>query len=263
MSTQWLRLWHDMPNDPKWRTISRISGQPIALVQAVYLHLLVDASRNVTRGHVTVTAEDLSSALDVTEDAIKAIQDAMQGRVLDGNKLSGWDGRQPKREDPGNEETGAKSAAERKREQRQRQREAKELSGSQPVSRQCHDESRNVPLDKDKDTDKPTSLRSVGESSRDTGDGLASLTTFNRRGLTWRKHNRQAWIWRPKSIASLPTTKPDAKPVPTCKPGRLNSANGCSTSSSSTPTGSASPTPRSEPQTVQAQMLAAPPQPTQ
>ncbi|WP_156183942.1 hypothetical protein [Chromobacterium sp. LK1] len=178
MSNQWLRLWHDMPNDPKWRTISRISGQPIALVQAVYLHLLVDASRNVTRGHVTVTAEDLSSALDVTEDAIKAIQDAMQGRVLDGNKLSGWDGRQPKREDPGNEETGAKSATERKREQRQRQREAKERLGSQPESRQCHDESRNVPLDKDKDTDKPTSLRSVGESSRDTGDGLTVPDDF-------------------------------------------------------------------------------------
>lgn len=172
MSNQWLRLWHDMPNDPKWRTISRVSGQPIALVQAVYLHLLVDASRNVTRGHVTVTAEDLSSALDVTEGAIMAIQDAMQGRVLEGNKLSGWDGRQPKREDPGNEETGAKSATERKREQRQRDKEAKERSAEKLESRQCHDESRNVTTDKDKDKNKPTSLRSVGESSRDTGDGL-------------------------------------------------------------------------------------------
>jgi hypothetical protein len=67
MSNQWLRLWHDMPNDPKWRTISRISGQPIALVISLYVHLLVDASRNVTRGHVDVTTEDLASALDVTE----------------------------------------------------------------------------------------------------------------------------------------------------------------------------------------------------
>ncbi|MBK0415217.1 hypothetical protein JD974_12455 [Chromobacterium haemolyticum] len=168
MSNQWLRLWHDMPNDPKWRTISRISGQPIALVQAVYLHLLVDASRNVTRGHVTVTAEDLSSALDVTESEVLAIQDAMQGRVLDGKKLSGWESRQPKREDSGDEQTGAKSATERKREQRQREKEAKELS----KSRQCHDESRNVTLDKDTDKDKPTSLRSVGEGARDTCEGI-------------------------------------------------------------------------------------------
>lgn len=178
MSNQWLRLWHDMPNDPKWRTISRLSGQPIALVQAVFLHLLVDASRNVTRGHVTVTPEDLSSALDVTEGEILAIQEAMQGRVLNGNRLSGWAGRQPKREDSGNENTGAKSAAERKREQRQREKEAKELSGSQPESRHCHVESRNVPLDKDTDKDKPTSLRSVGEGARDSCDGLAVPDDF-------------------------------------------------------------------------------------
>ncbi|OQS33006.1 hypothetical protein [Chromobacterium haemolyticum] len=176
MSNQWLRLWHDMPNDPKWRTISRLSGQPIALVQAVFLHLLVDASRNVTRGHVTVTPEDLSSALDVTEGEILAIQEAMQGRVLDGNKLSGWEGRQPKREDSGNEKTGAKSAAERKREQRQREKEAKECSESQAESRHCHDASRNVPLDKDKD--KPTSLRSVGERARDSCDGFAVPDDF-------------------------------------------------------------------------------------
>ncbi|EFE0806000.1 phage replisome organizer, partial [Escherichia coli] len=75
MANAWLRLWHDMPNDPKWRTIARVSGQPIATVMAVYIHLLVSASRNVTtchgvslRGHIDVTTEDLASALDVTED---------------------------------------------------------------------------------------------------------------------------------------------------------------------------------------------------
>ncbi|EEY1988416.1 phage replisome organizer, partial [Escherichia coli] len=40
MANAWLRLWHDMPNDPKWRTIARVSGQPIATVMAVYIHLL-------------------------------------------------------------------------------------------------------------------------------------------------------------------------------------------------------------------------------
>lgn len=136
----WLRLWHDMPNDPKWRTIARISEQPISLVISVYVHMMVDASRNVTRGHTDVTNEDLASALDVTEQAIEAIRGAMQGRVLDGDILSGWESRQPKREDVGNAETGAKSAAQRKREQRERQKAAE----FDVESSECHEESHEV-----------------------------------------------------------------------------------------------------------------------
>lgn len=164
MSNHWLRLWHDMPNDPKWRTITRISGQPISLVQATYLHLLVDASRNVTRGHATVTLEDLASALDVTEDAIQSILDAMQGRVLDDMYLLGWEKRQPKREDAGNEQTGAKSPAERKREQRAREKEASDTALNHDLSRdvtQCHDASRDVTTDKEEirgDISKPDGL---------------------------------------------------------------------------------------------------------
>ncbi len=146
MANNWLRLWHDMPNDPKWRTIARASKQPLALVQAVYLHLLVDASRNVTRGVTTVTVEDLASALDADEPQIEAILGAMQGRVLDGDRLSGWEARQPAREDLGDPQTGAKSAAQRKREQRERARK----QVPQPA---CHDVSRNVTTDKDKDTE--------------------------------------------------------------------------------------------------------------
>ncbi|WP_025118830.1 MULTISPECIES: DnaT-like ssDNA-binding domain-containing protein [unclassified Serratia (in: enterobacteria)] len=147
MANSWLRLWHDMPNDPKWRTIARLSGQPVALVQATYLHLLVSASQSVTRGHADVTHEDLASALDVTERDIGQILEAMQGRVLDGKDLTGWKKRQVKREDSGNPETGAKSAAERKNAQRERQRLAKEKEAR-------HNASRNVTPDKDKDKDK-------------------------------------------------------------------------------------------------------------
>lgn len=146
---EWFRLWHDMPNDPKWRTVARTSGQPISLVLSVALHLMVDASRNVTRGHVTVTAEDVASALDVTDEAIEAIFKAMQGRVLDGDRLSGWEKRQPKREDAGNPDTGAKSAAERKQAQREREKKAREAAGSGDG----HGASRNVTLDKDTDKD--------------------------------------------------------------------------------------------------------------
>lgn len=150
MANQWLRLWHDMPNDPKWRTIARISCQPISLVKAAYLHLLVDASQNVTRGHATVTHEDLASALDVTEDAISAVLEAMQHRVLDGMRLLGWEIRQPKREEYASGESTAKSPAERKAEQRQREKLAKENKNIT----QSHGESRNVTTDKDKEEDK-------------------------------------------------------------------------------------------------------------
>lgn len=145
MSNQWLRLWHDLPTDPKWRTISRISKQPISLVISVYVTLLCDASQNVTRGHADVTAEDIASQLDVTDDEIHSILDAMQDRVLEGKKLKGWDKRQPKKEDQGSE-SGARSAAERKRAQREREKNNQEF--------ECHDTSRNVTTDKDKDKDK-------------------------------------------------------------------------------------------------------------
>lgn len=150
MANQWLRLWHEMPNDPKWRTIARASSRPISLVQALYLHLLVDASRNVTRGHATVTPEDLASALDVTEEDVTPVLAAMQGRVLDGMRLLGWDARQPKREDSGDETTGVKSAAQRKKEQREREKLARDSSDGT----HGHEVSRTVTLDKEKDKEK-------------------------------------------------------------------------------------------------------------
>lgn len=172
-TNSWLRLWHDMPNDPKWRTVARVSKQPISMVISVFVHLMVDASRNVTRGHASVTPEDLASALDCEEQQIEAILFAMQGRVLDGMRLCGWDVRQPKREDSGDPERGVMSAAERKRAQRQREKDAIKNApaesdvttrddGAQAVS---HAASREVTLDTDTDKSISPSLRS-GESAR-------------------------------------------------------------------------------------------------
>lgn len=99
-SNPWLRLWVDMPNDPKWRTIARVSKQPISTVLAVYLHILVSASNANERGRTQdVCSEDVASALDVDTEQVDAIMAAMQGRVLDGDVVSGWAKRQPGRED--------------------------------------------------------------------------------------------------------------------------------------------------------------------
>ncbi|VVP56925.1 DnaT-like ssDNA-binding domain-containing protein [Pseudomonas fluorescens] len=161
----WLRLWHDMPNDPKWRTIARKSGRSISEVMAVYCHLLVMASSNSDRGHVDgITCHDMSrenvtnvtnvtcheinliegisTALDLEIEHVEAILFAMQGRVLDGSLMTGWESRQPKREDVGGNETGAKSNAQRKREQREREKNSKAEKTKNDMSRsvtQCHD----------------------------------------------------------------------------------------------------------------------------
>lgn len=203
----WLRLWHDMPNDPKWRTIARVSGQPIALVQAMYLHLLVDASVNVTRGHVTVTKEDIASALDVTDEQVEAVFSAMQGRVIDGDKLTGWEGRQPKREDTGNPETGAKSAAQRKREQRERERNSKAENPKNDTSRPVTKSHDRLDTDKSKELHTHTaqdkfSLHDAWEPDPKTftavlfRNGMANQTFEADQLLEFRSY----WISRPDDL---------------------------------------------------------------
>lgn len=89
-----------MPADPKWRTIARVSGQRIGDVIAVYIHILVCASNANERGRTqSFSAEDVASALDMESADVTRIIDAMQGRVLEGDVVRGWDKRQVVRED--------------------------------------------------------------------------------------------------------------------------------------------------------------------
>ncbi len=89
-----------MINDPKWRTIARISQQKIGDVIAVYVHMMTCASNATERGRTEGWCdEDVATALDIDTDQVAAICQAMQGRVLDGDRLAGWEKRQPLRED--------------------------------------------------------------------------------------------------------------------------------------------------------------------
>lgn len=147
MSNQWLRLWHEMPNDPKWRTISRASGQTISSVIAVYIHVLIIASNATERGRTqNICSEDLASALDLESEQIDAILFAMQGRVLDGDVVSGWTKRQVNREDGSAER--AKQWREAKKEAAKTQSNAVERSRTQS---NATDRSRTPDKDKDKD----------------------------------------------------------------------------------------------------------------
>jgi|ERR1035437_5372732 hypothetical protein len=124
MANPWLRLWADMPNDPKWRTIARVSNQEISRVMSVYLHMLVCASNATERGRTQGWCdEDIATALDIETDDVIVIREAMQGRVLDGDYLIGWEKRQPLRED---------GSADRGKAFRERQKQEKEEVKTQP-----------------------------------------------------------------------------------------------------------------------------------
>lgn len=99
--SQWVRLWDDMPTDPKWRVVARRSGRPLSEVLAVFVFMMTNAGANATeRGRLlNWSDEDVGAALDIDAEHVEAIRSAMQGKTLDGDCLSGWERRQPKRED--------------------------------------------------------------------------------------------------------------------------------------------------------------------
>ena len=132
---EWVRLYHDMPPDPKWRVIARKSGQRIGDVLAVFCFVLTNASANgADRGRLNnLSPEDVGAALDLEEQDVKDILDAMEGRVIAADRLIAWDARNPKRED---------DSADRVRRHRVTQRNAGVTQ-------------RNAP-DKEEDTEKET-----------------------------------------------------------------------------------------------------------
>lgn len=111
----WFRLWGDMANDPKWRTIARVSKQRIGDVISVAIHMMTCASNADQRGHIEGWCdEDVATALDIDTEQVTAIRTAMQGRILAGEYMSGWEKRQPKREDEGGKERVAEHRAAKK-----------------------------------------------------------------------------------------------------------------------------------------------------
>lgn len=154
--TDWVRLWHDMPTDPKWRVIARKSGQPLATVIATFTMLMVEASRAADRGCVAgFRCEEAAAALDVDDADVSAIIDAMQGRVIIEARLSGWDRRQPKREDDG---AAARKAAWKERQSAKRN--AAERSGT-------HGNASDT--DTDTDTEEPEATASGPAAPVETG----------------------------------------------------------------------------------------------
>lgn len=99
--TDWLRLWHGAPTDPKWRTVARRSGSRPGDVWAIVAVLMDRASQAPDRGSVEgYDCEIIADALGYDPDEVERVIAALidKGVIVDG-RLASWEKYQPKRED--------------------------------------------------------------------------------------------------------------------------------------------------------------------
>lgn len=176
MAESWVRLWSGMTTDPKWQTVARKSGQPRYLVIALFTHLMLEANGADDRGSLAdIDIEDVASALDCDEEAVEAILQAMEGRVIEDGRLSGWDRRQPIREDSGNPQTGALSSTERSRLHREKKKYATQCNARNDDATQC-----NAPEAEAEAEGKPPFDKERGKADREvepTPESLAPQVT--------------------------------------------------------------------------------------
>lgn len=116
----WFRWHHGSVTDPKFQLVSRKAGASLPDVLAVWAYLLEQASASEQRGSIgEIDAEALDCLFGFpntetrTADIIKAMADR---GLLDGQQVSSWEKRQPKRE------RDTDSSAERTRAYRERQK---------------------------------------------------------------------------------------------------------------------------------------------
>lgn len=115
----WFRWHHGSVNDPKFGLVAKKAKARVGDVIAVWALVLEQASANTERGTFgAIDCEATDFLLDADDGTTARILDAMQGRALvDGERVTRWEERQPKRERVDT------TAAERKRAQRERDSE--------------------------------------------------------------------------------------------------------------------------------------------
>jgi hypothetical protein len=163
----WVRLWQDMPTDPKWRVVAKRSGRPLSEVLAVFVHMLTNAGANATERGVLERwcHDDIAAALDMEPEHVEAIYDAMQGKTLQGDALTGWEKRQPKRED------GSAERAKAWRERNRTQANAEKRPDTE-TDTDTDTEKNNTPLPPTGDEPEPAKF------IRDRSSGLAVTRAY-------------------------------------------------------------------------------------
>lgn len=172
----WVRLWDDMPTDPKWRVVARRAGRSLPEVMAVFVFMMTNAGGAVERGCLdNWNDEDVAAALDMEPEHVAAIRQAMEGKTIEGGKLTGWDRRQPKREDSGST----------KRVQEYRERLAEETKRDET---QC-----NAPEKRREDADKSNSLLSARMTESDFRKAI--MDAYREVGSTKFPDTGRAALW--------------------------------------------------------------------
>jgi hypothetical protein len=115
----WFRWHHGSVNDPKFGLVAKKAGARVGDVIAVWALVLEQASASTERGTFSaIDHEATDFLLGADEGTTERILEAMQARsLIDGDRVTRWEDRQPKRERVDT------TAAERKRAQRERDSE--------------------------------------------------------------------------------------------------------------------------------------------
>lgn len=122
----WFRSHHGAPTDPKWIILARRANATernrtqinAGMVASVFWALMDYASQHRERGSVAgFDAEAIAGFYGYEQADVEAIIEAMNDKnIIENNRLSAWDRRQPKRED-GSAERAKAWRDERKRTQ--------------------------------------------------------------------------------------------------------------------------------------------------
>src|SRR5687767_6662470 len=89
--------WHNgTTSDPKFRLAAKRSGVPLSVTIAVWATMGENASESATRGTLSGwNPEIVATSLDVTTEQVQAVFESLQGLCLEGDRLSGWEKRNP------------------------------------------------------------------------------------------------------------------------------------------------------------------------
>lgn len=90
--TEWFRLWHGAPTDPKWRTVARRASVRPGDVWAVVSCLMDRASQASERGCVSgYDVEIIADALGYEPEDVQRIIDALHDKaVIVSGRLADW-----------------------------------------------------------------------------------------------------------------------------------------------------------------------------
>ena len=156
----WFRWYEGTASDAKFRLIARKAGQPVAYVVAVWAMILERASEAGERGRISgFDCEAADAMLDMPEGAACAIVEAMQAKgMIDAERVSKWNERQPRREDDSAERVREYRARKKAESDAQCNAEKRAVTQCNDSVTQCNAAKRSVTLDKSREEENKNNI---------------------------------------------------------------------------------------------------------